>query len=116
MNADNFISKTVDVQKIGGFCVDLSHFKIQEEKWSKEFEYIIKRKNISHYFACNHLNGYSYQKNKDLHTVKSLKDFDYLKTLPRFLFSQTIAIETDNSIADQLKFKKYLIKSLNKEK
>ncbi len=46
MNYNNSIPRDVDINKVGGFCVDLSHFKSAEEKWSKEFEYIIKeRKN-----------------------------------------------------------------------
>jgi len=112
MNADNFISQSVKVNRIGGFCIDLSHFKIKLEKCSKELMYILKRKEIRRYFACNHLNGYSYQKNEDLHTVNSLKDFDYLKTLPKFVFGKVISLETFNSIKDQLKFKKYLSKLL----
>ncbi len=113
MNYDNFISSLVKIDKIGGFCIDLSHFKIAEEKWSKEFEYTIKKRKTLKYFACNHLNGYSYKLNSDLHTIKSLKDFDYLKTLPDFLFSKVIALETGNSITEQLKFKDYLIKLLS---
>lgn len=37
MNKDNKINKNVKVEKIGGFCVDLSHFKSAEEAWTKEF-------------------------------------------------------------------------------
>lgn len=111
MNADNFISKLVKIDRIGGFCVDLSHFKKAEEKWSKEFEYTIKKP--LKYFDCNHLNGYSYKLNKDLHTIKTLKDFEYLKTLPRFLFGKVIALETGNNIAEQIKFKEYLIQLLS---
>lgn len=114
MNTDNFVSHSVKVNKIGGFCVDLAHFKVEEEKWSKEFEYIIQKRKEPNLFACNHLNGYSYKKNTDLHTIKSLKDFDYLKTLPKFLFGNKIGLECDNSISEQLKFKKYLVKMLNK--
>lgn len=113
MNTDNFVPKEVDVSRIGGFCVDLSHFKAEEEKWSKEFEYITGRKDISRYFVCNHLNGYSYEKNCDLHNVKSLNDFDYLKTLPKFIFGDVIAIETFNSIQEQLEYIKYLSGFLN---
>lgn len=112
MNKDNFVLPSVSVERIGGFCIDLVHFKIEATKWSKEFDYILKRKITSHYFDCNHLNGYSPKGNKDLHTIRSLKDFDYLKTLPEFLFGDFIALETDNSIAEQLKFKKYLSKLL----
>lgn len=114
MNADNFISRRVQVNKIGGFCVDLSHFKVEEEKWSKEFEYITRRENVTKDFACNHLNGYSHKLNGDLHTIKHLKDFDYLKTLPPFIFSKVIAFETSNSVSQQLKFKKYISKLMSR--
>ena len=113
MNYDGFVPKSVEVAKIGGFCIDLSHFKAAATEWSEDFDYVFKRREISHYFDCNHLNGYDPKKNTDMHTVKSLKNFDYLKTLPKFLFGDIIALEVENSIAEQLKFKKYLIKLLN---
>jgi len=108
MNTDNFVSKSVNVNKIGGFCVDLAHFKIEATRWSKEFEYVFKRRKISRYFKCNHLNGYSPSRNTDMHTIKRIEDFDYLKTLPKFLFGDIISLETDNSIAEQLEFQIYL--------
>ncbi len=111
MDANNYISQKVIVEKIGGFCVDLSHFKIAQTGWTKEFDYTYFRKGKIK-FACNHLNGYDEIKNADMHTVKSLKDFDYLTTLPKFIFGKIIALETDNSIAQQIKFKKYLVKLL----
>ena len=113
MNRDNFISKKVDVSRIGGFCIDLSHFKMEEIERTKEFDYILKRKNMHKYFVCNHVNGYSYKKNKDLHTVRGLKSFDYLRTLPKFLFGNIMGIEVDNSIKDQVKFKKCIVKLLS---
>jgi hypothetical protein len=115
MNYDNRIWEIVNVQKIGGFCVDLSHFKAGEEKWSKDFEYVVKREGVKRYFKCNHLNGYNPKKNCDMHWIKNLKNFDYLETLPEFVFGNAIAIETYNSIEDQLKYKKYLVKLLNKK-
>ena len=51
--------------------------------------------------------------NDDLHTVRNLKDFDYLKSLPKFLFGNIIALEVENSISEQLEFKKYLSEFLN---
>lgn len=113
MNADNYISSLVEVRKIGGFCVDLSHFKIETTKLSKEFIYIFEKRKTSHYFDCNHLNGYYPKKNIDLHYINNLKDFDYLKTLPEFLFGDIIALEVYNSISEQIRFKKYLSKLLN---
>lgn len=114
MNFDDYISKKVNVKKIGGFCIDLSHFKAAENSFSKEFLYIIDKRKFKKLFKCNHVNGYSYKKNLDMHTIKSEKDFNYLKTVPKFLFGNVIAIECYNSIKEQIKFKKYLIKLLNK--
>jgi hypothetical protein len=108
LDTNNFISQLVEVDKIGGFCIDLSHFKVQLNKWSKEFDYILERRKSAHYFDCNHLNGYDPQNNDDLHTIRNLKDFDYLKTLPKFLYGDVVALEVENSISEQLEFKKYL--------
>ncbi len=112
MNFDNFIAQNVKVEKIGGFCVDLAHFKAGEEKWSKDFEYVLKRRKNKNIFTCNHLGGYSYEKNLDVHVPTSVHQFDYLKTLPDFVFSDIIAIEITNSIADQIKYKKYILEIL----
>ncbi len=114
LNTDNFVSKKIKIEKIGGFCIDLSHFKVEEQKWTKEFLYVLSKKDKK-VFGCNHINGYSYKKNRDLHTVKKLSDFDYLATLPEFLFGEAIAIEAFNSIESQIKFKKYLVKFLNQK-
>ena len=114
MNFDNFVSKKINVEKIDGFCVDLAHFKVGMEKLSKDFEYVFDKKGIRKYFDCNHLNGYDPKTNCDMHTISNLKDFDYLKTLPNFLFGKYIALEIRNSIKEQLEFKKYLVDLLEK--
>ncbi len=113
LNYDNFIPKNVDLKKIGGFCLDLAHFKTAEEKWSKEFEYTLKQKNKSNLFVCNHLSGYSYKRNTDEHYPNSPKYFDYLKTLPNFVFGNVIAIEISRPIKVQIEYKKYILKLLN---
>lgn len=113
MNFDDKVSRDVDISRIGGFCVDLSHFKSAEEKWSKEFEYTLKQKNKKNLFMCNHLNGYDYKNNTDLHTISSLDEFDYLKTLPDFVFGNIIALEVFNPIKEQLEYKEYITKLLD---
>ena len=115
MNFDNFVSKKVKVEKIGGFCIDLAHFKCGLEKLSKDFEYVFKRKATHKYFKCNHVNGWDPKKNIDMHTIKSLKDFDYLKTFPQFVLGNYIALGTFNPIKEQLEFKKYLTALLLKK-
>lgn len=114
MNFDNFVSKKVKVEKIGGFCIDLAHFKVGLEKLSKDFEYVFDHKDKKN-FACNHLNGWNTEKNVDMHTIHNIADFDYLKTLPEFVFGKYIALETFNSIREQLEFKKYLTEILSEK-
>jgi len=115
MNFDNFVSKKVKVEKIDGFCVDLAHFKIGMEMLSKDFEYVFDRKRVEKYFDCNHLNGWNSETNRDMHTIRDLSNFDYLKTMPKFLFGKIIALETFNSIKEQIGFKEYLIGLLNEK-
>jgi hypothetical protein len=115
MNYDNRVPHNVDVNRIAGFCIDLSHFKVSEESWNREFEYILKREKIHRYFRCNHLNGYDYDRNKDVHRITNLNQFNYLKNLPNFLFGKYIALEVFNPIGQQIMFKNYLIKMLCKK-
>ena len=113
MNYDSQIDKNVKVRQIGGFCVDLAHFQSAIARGSEEVAYIYLKKNKIK-FASNHLGGYSPEKKSDLHTIVSLKDFDYLTALPKWVFGEVIAMEVDNSIEEQLKFKEYLIKILKR--
>lgn len=112
MNYDNKIPKNTVVEKIGGFCIDLSHFKASEQRKGKEFEYVMKRKKFKEMFKCNHLNGYKEKNKTDLHTLNHKKELNYLLTLPKFLFGKYIALEMFNSVEEQIKYKKYLLKFL----
>ena len=114
LNYDNYVPQITKVEKIGGFCIDLSHFKASQERKAKDYKYVVEKCNKNKYFIGNHLNGYSPYRKIDLHTVRTLKDFDYLKTLPKFIFGKYIALEMFNSIEQQIKFKKYLYKMLKK--
>lgn len=115
MNFDDFVSKKVKVEKIDGFCVDLAHFKVGMEMLNKDFEYVFDRKENRKYFDCNHLNGWDPKTNRDMHTIHDLSNFDYLRTMPKLLFGKVIALETFNSIKEQLEFKKYLTNLLNEK-
>jgi len=108
----NRISPGVRVEKIGGFCVDLSHFKFESVAGLLEAEYINRHRHNRKLFACNHLNGYDYKNNSDVHHVQFRTQLNYLLSLPKFVFSRIIGLEMDNSIAEQLKYKKYIISLL----
>jgi len=113
LNYNDEIPKDIDVKKIGGFCIDLSHLKTAVARGTEEAKYVFSNKN-SQKFVCNHLNGFDPKNNKDKHTVADLKDFDYLITLPKYVFGNVIALEVYNSIKEQLKFREYLTSLLNK--
>jgi hypothetical protein len=104
MNYDNSIPGNVAVEKIGGFCVDLAHLKSAIDREAVDADFILEKKGKAD-FACNHLNGYSCSGKWDLHFVTDLKDFDYLTSLPKYVFGDIVALELDNSIEDQIKFR-----------
>ena len=112
MNYDDNINKDVKVRKIAGFCVDLAHFKASIARGTEEAYYTYLRKNKIK-FVCNHIGGYNPNKRHDIHIVNNLKDFNYLITLPKYVFGKMLAIEVDNSIKEQLKMKDYLVNILN---
>jgi len=113
MDYNDEIAKDVKVRQIGGFCVDLAHLKAAISRGTEEASYVFLRKNKAE-IACNHLNGYDPLKMEDIHLVKDLSAFDYLTTLPKYAFGKIIALEVDNSIQDQIKFKEYLGRLLKK--
>jgi len=113
MDFNDEVAKDVKVRQIGGFCVDLAHLKAAISRGTKEASYVFLRKNESE-IACNHLNGYDPLKMEDVHLIEDLGAFDYLTTLPKYAFGKIIALEVDNSIEEQIKFKKYLSRLLEK--
>lgn len=108
MSTDDIVAENVEVEKIGGFCVDLAHYQKQKDRNTIDYKYVYERRDNKNLFRCNHLSGYSFMEMEDLHYVESEKDFDYIKTLPEFVFSDVIAIEINNSIAEQIKFREHI--------
>lgn len=107
-NTDNILSPLVQVERIGGFCIDLAHFKATQINKTKEYKYTMSYRDRPELFVANHLGGYDEQANADLHHIGDLSEFNYLKELPSFIFSPLIALELENSIAEQLSFRDYL--------
>ncbi len=116
MNTDNIVADNVEVEKIGGFCIDLAHYQKQKDRETVDYEYVYQRKENKSLFKCNHLSGYSFKEMEDLHYVKNKKYFEYIKNLPEFIFGDVIAIEINNSIKDQIKFREYIEKLIENRK
>jgi len=111
-NKDNFISDLVKVNKIAGLCIDLSHLWSAKYKHFKEFDKT--NQDLKKYkVGCNHLNGYSYRYKRDIHFVTNTKQLDYLKEVPKKYFSNIISLEMQNSITEQLEYKRYVVSILN---
>ncbi len=108
MNSDNIVAENVKVEEIGGFCIDLAHYQKEKDRGSIDYDYVYNRRKDKGLFKCNHLSGYSFKEKDDLHYIENESDFDYLKKLPKFIFSETIAIEVNNSIEEQIKFREYI--------
>lgn len=104
----------VKVNKIGGLCIDLSHLWSAKYKHAKEFDKT--NQDLKKYkVGCNHLNGYSYKYRVDTHFVRNNKQLDYLKEVPKKYFGKVILLEMQNSIKQQLEYKEYIIKILEKK-
>jgi hypothetical protein len=113
-NFDNHIPKIADVSKIAGLCVDLSHFWVAKATGADEYQRTIIDSNKS-CVGVNHLGGFSKRISRSLHYIYSLSNFDYLEEIPKKYFSNIIAIELDNSLKQQMFFKKHLINLLEKK-
>ncbi len=114
MSTDNRVAPYVQVEKIGGFCVDLAHYKKQSVAQTKDYVYVIEHLTDTP-LRCNHLSGYDRRRNTDLHRVSSIRDFDYIYHLPHNLFGHLIAFEIFNSINDQLRYQALLVHSIKKK-
>jgi len=96
------------IRAIGGFCIDLAHYKRSERIRSGDYYFVNRLKNDKGLFACNHISGYSYRENRDLHNAGSSTDFEYLKEIPEFLLGKVAALEVNNTIREQVRFAKQI--------
>jgi len=100
----------IEPNRLGGFCLDLAHVQmLQEREHRKKVDYIISRLKNTPVHA-NHLNGYSFEFKKDQHFVSRKEQLNYLTKLPEKMFGEVLALEMENSIKSQLKYKEYIVK------
>jgi len=109
-----------DVEGFAGFCVDVTHLAdekyINKDMFENTMRILEKNKNK---VGCNHISPHNPEgldelvKNPkpfgDFHRMTSLKQLDYLKNYPSWIFSDTIALEMQNSIKEQLEARLYII-------
>lgn len=111
-----------EINNFAGVCLDFSHLEadrlVRPEKFKINCE-VLKITNI----GCNHVSAIraeTCEGNKpifDHHHFMNLDEFNYLNEYPLRYFSDTIAIELENPISEQLEVKEYLGKLIaNKEK
>lgn len=101
------------VEKLAGFCIDLAHFKVGEVGSSETYLYAVSKKKCKSLFVCNHLNGYDAGKNNCNHHPHTIRQFNFLKDLPPYVFGRLIALEMENPIKEQLAWRKKILAILS---
>lgn len=109
-----------ELQQWSGICLDFSHFENYRLTNFSEFqklEALLKKYPI----GCNHISAVAAEKHIDNkgqsvyadHHFAKLSEFDYLENYPLSYFSQFIAMELENSLAEQLEARDYILKFKN---
>ncbi|MDP2909500.1 MAG: hypothetical protein Q8N69_00245 [bacterium] len=106
-----------ELKIFGGICLDFTHLEndrlMNPEKYKHNLEILDKFK-----IGCNHISAikkdlhedaYGKEYRYDMHSFEDLSEFDYLKNYPKKYFSDFVALELENSLADQLRAKEYII-------
>lgn len=115
LRKDLFFNKdTFTKHQVIGVCLDLAHYqntKDTDKPGYKRLVSILADLPI----GVNHISGYKhslfntlFNKRGDSHWIGSLKDLEYLKTVPPNYFSKYIVLEVENSLFEQQEIMKYL--------
>jgi len=107
-----------ELDKYAGICIDISHMEIAKKNYPeiyKENSKLIRK----YVCGCNHISAYKENAIERVSRIKEsshfftdLSQFDYLFNYPNSYFSNTIALELENDIEDQLKARKYIVELL----
>lgn len=110
-----------NIDGFAGICLDFTHLENDRRLRPKNYKAIIKLIK-KHKIGCAHFGAiademyvsrYKRTKRCDLHWANSVLQFDYLKKYQKKMFPKYIALELENSLKDQIKFKNYIIKLLS---
>ena len=106
-----------DVEGYGGLCLDMSHL---EEERILRIENYTKISNLIKPFGvrANHISAISAEAKPSkrdnsvmrhsFHLMEDLSELDYLKNYPEYYFGDYLAIELENSIAEQIQAKNHI--------
>lgn len=113
-----------EIKKLAGTCLDFTH--LEDSRLREPLVYQNEIRIIETYpCGCAHISAISakpsnYQSDiklntYDHHDLKDLSELDYLRNYPLSYFPQIIALELENSMAEQLKAKAYIEVLLKKK-
>lgn len=106
------IKNLAALRTCGGVCIDLSH--LEEDRLNISDNFFVAQETVAKYkVGCNHLSAVKSDGNS-CHLAKTKKEFDYLLGIPQSFFSPYVCLELQNSIKQQLEFRKYLARILAK--
>lgn len=122
-NSADFLDEKF-LQGFAGLCVDFSHLENDRRLRPESYEQV-KRLTLKYEVGCGHVSAiYPKERLKRLdgsdevrvrfdgHYAESPECFDYLKIYPREMHPPIIAIELENSLTEQLGFKKHILEIL----
>ena len=111
-NEGSAIDDPLLIEKAGGMCIDLSHhkeFSVHERDIYKLTQKLVQK----HKVGCNHLSAVM-KNGKSHHRVEKISELDYVTSIPKCYFSRNINLELANPIPEQIFFRKYIAKKLEK--
>lgn len=101
-------------QQVIGICLDNAHLENLKNHDRVNFRRVQEMLKIFP-IGVNHISGFKFNKplgfinlTHPTHYIDDLKDFDYLRGMPAEYFSKCIALEVENSLAEQIEMEKYL--------
>lgn len=108
-----------ELKEYAGLCIDFSHLENDRIIFPERYEQSM-RMIKSYKIGCAHLSAIRNEQHPDpekpeemrfdFHKLINLSELDYLKNYPQEYFPEFMAIELENSLAEQLKVKEYLTK------
>ena len=115
LRKDLFFNKdTFTKHQAIGVCLDLAHYQNTKDTDKPGYRRLLSVL-ADLPIGVNHISGYKHDifnaligKREDSHWISSLKDLEYLKTVPLNYFSKYIVLEVENSLLEQQEIMKYL--------